>query len=111
MIAYYSMDDTTWSLAVMPSNGTALPRKYALPPTGSRVLRWTRGGTGIVYVDDRDHESTLLLQRLDGGAPETLTRFHASDVVAFDWSPDGRDLAYVRVSKSSDVIRLRGFQE
>ncbi|MGH9329381.1 MAG: TolB family protein, partial [Vicinamibacterales bacterium] len=110
-IAYYSMDDVGWSLAVMSSDGGAPMKKYAIPATGSRVLRWTPDGLGLAYIDDRNDESNVHLQRLDGSAPEHLTSFHAGDVVAFEWSPDGRHLAYVRVTRSSDVVRLRGFRD
>ncbi len=110
-IAYYSMDDAGWKIAVMPSSGGSTVKTYPIPATGSRVMRWTPDGRGLAYIDDRGDESNVLLQRLDGGRPEHLASFHAGDVVAFDWSPDGRHLAYVRVTRSSDVVRLRGFQD
>lgn len=109
-IAFYSMDDDGWSLALISPNGGPPAKKYAIPATGSRVMRWTPDGSGLAYIDDRDDESTVRLQRLDGSPSEPLTTLHGGDVVAFDWSPDGRYLAYVRVTRSSDVVRLR-FQD
>jgi Tol biopolymer transport system component len=110
-IAYYSMDDAGWSISVMSLKSGLPLGKYPIPATGSRVLRWMPDGAGLAYIDDRNDESTVQLQRLDGSPPEQLTSFHTSDVVVLDWSLDRQHLAYVRVTRSSDVVRLRGFRD
>jgi Tol biopolymer transport system component len=110
LVAYFEMDAQDWRLAVIPSAGGPPLAKFAIPATGSRVVRWTPDGKGLAYIDDRDDSARLLVQRLDGGPPAELTTFPPGEVVTFGWSPDGRQLAYVRETRSSDVVRLQNFE-
>ena len=45
------------------------------------------------------------------GAPKRLTDFKAEQIIAFDWSRDGRTLAFVRGVETSDVVPIEQGQK
>jgi len=46
------------------------------------------------------------LQPLDGGAPRQWTRWGTDPIFFFDWSPDGKWLAYSKGAVTSDVVEI-----
>ena len=48
----------------------------------------------------------IWLQPISGGPAKQLTNFKAEQILAFDWSRDGRSLALVRGVKTSDVVLI-----
>ena len=67
-------------------------------------MRWTFDGRAVTYVEDRGGVSNIWAQPLDGGTREKLTDFPSDQILAFDWSHDGRRLAVVRGAQTSDVV-------
>jgi serine/threonine-protein kinase len=59
-------------------------------------LAWTPDGNHITYGVRRRDESLLIRQRIDGTGPgEVLARSPRNHLLAGDWAPDGRALAFV----------------
>ncbi len=52
----------------------------------------------------------LWKQPLSGGPPQQITHFKEL-IFAYDWSPDGKQLAITRGSKPSDVVLISNFRE
>ena len=79
-----------------PSNCSAVARAFrpAVLPDGR----------AIAYANNPGGLSDVWLQPLDGGPPERLTNFKADQIIAFDWSRDGRSLALVRCAETNDVV-------
>ena len=55
------------------------------------------------------------IQPIDGGAPKQLTFFKPDQLGATSWmraawSPDGKDLVYVRYEMKSDLVMMKGFK-
>jgi hypothetical protein len=50
--------------------------------------------------------SDIWRQPLDGSPPKQLTNFKAERILAFDWSRDGRSLAFVRNVETRDVVLI-----
>jgi WD40 repeat protein len=44
-----------------------------------------------------------------GGPPRQITNFPDS-VIAYDWSPDGKQLGYTRYASISDVVLISSFR-
>ena len=110
LIAYYYLDsdvgkDSRWSIGVAEFDGGRRVKRFDLPPMVlSRIVRWTPDGGAITYIEDRAGVSNIWAQPLDGGAREKLTDFSSEQILAFDWSHDGRRLAVVRGAQTSDVV-------
>ena len=91
---------------VLPSDHGALQKVFSLPNFAAPVIRWTRDGKGISYIDTRKGVSNIWTQPLDGGSPKQVTQFNADRLLDFDWSKDGKMLAVVRSSLSADVLLM-----
>ncbi|MDQ3256099.1 MAG: hypothetical protein M3R15_19745, partial [Acidobacteriota bacterium] len=104
-VAYYYMEEQAWRIGVSSLNGGRPVKSFALPPTVvERVIRWTPDGQSVAYIDSPGGVENILAQPLDGSPPVPLTDFKADKIRAFDWSRDGRSLAIVRGTQTSDVV-------
>ncbi|HEX8888318.1 MAG TPA: winged helix-turn-helix domain-containing protein [Pyrinomonadaceae bacterium] len=75
-----------------------------LPVRG--LLRWTRDGQALTYINIRGGVSNIWLQPIDGGQPKPLTDFKQDRIFWFDLSPDGRTLAVARGRVLNDVVLI-----
>ncbi|MFN6963516.1 MAG: S9 family peptidase [Pyrinomonadaceae bacterium] len=65
--------------------------------------RWSPDGTAIAFTSNRkDNRNNLYLLRLRGGEAEPLTDLKGSSVADFDWSPDGKWIAYTMTDAKTD---------
>ena len=109
-MAFVYMDGEGWGLATRALEGGGPTRKFPFPPTvRSRIFRFSPDGRALAYVVTEGGAPSLWLQPLDGDAPRRLMTLPAGDLVGFDWSPDGRWLAAVRTTVTSDVVLLSDF--
>lgn len=113
MIAYYyldpDVDKSRWRIGVVSLEGGPPLYRFDLPPTVApegRVVRWSPERQAIAFVNNPADLSDIWLQPLDGSQPKQLTNFKAEQIIAFDWSRDGRTLAFVRGVETSDVVLI-----
>jgi Tol biopolymer transport system component len=93
--------DSGGDIWVMNPDGTD-PRQLTTGPMVERGATWSDDGTKIAYWASQDAVApdTLVVANADGSDPITIATHEprvASDVKAerdFDWSPDGRHVAY-----------------
>lgn len=116
LIAYHTLDsesaESPWIFGTMPFNGGPLIKRFAFTPTvGERIVRWVPGGWGLAYLDSPGGVTNIWVQPLDGGSPRQLSDFKAERIDSFDWSPDGRWLAAVRGTETSDVVLIEAKSE
>ncbi|MGI8735036.1 MAG: winged helix-turn-helix domain-containing protein [Pyrinomonadaceae bacterium] len=116
LIAYHTLDSESasspWIFGAMPFDGGRLIEKFTFAPTvGERIARWVPGGWGIAYLDSPGGVSNIWVQPLDGSPPQQLSDFKAERIDSFDWSPDGRWLAAVRGTETSDVVLIEARSE
>ena len=70
-------------------------------------LQWTRDGRALSYVQPLSADTNIWLQPLDGGPARPLTALTTDQWIAtFEWSPDGKTLAYTRTSPTFDAALL-----
>jgi Tol biopolymer transport system component/DNA-binding winged helix-turn-helix (wHTH) protein len=94
------------------------PNKIAVmpfPPGPVRVLTdlpahyggfvWTTDGQGLAY-SAKQSGGNIWIQPLDGSAARQLTHEKTNPILAFQWSRDGRRLAYASGSQISDVVLI-----
>ena len=112
LIAYYSLDSgsekSQWMYGAMSFDGGPLLNRFLFPATvEARMVRWVPGGWGLAYLETIGGVSNIHVQPLDGGPSWQLSNFKSDRIDSFEWSPDGRSLAAVRASETSDVVLIQ----
>ncbi len=111
LVAYWEKDaepNAPWRIGVInfedgrPMGSFDIPQSEA---NGNSVLRWTRDGRGVIYIDFRGGVMNLFLQPLSGGAPEQLTKFTKEQFYSFDLARDGR-LIFTRGLMTNDILLI-----
>jgi DNA-binding winged-HTH domains len=117
-IAYHYLDPelekSQWSIGIVSSNGGQRLRRFNLPPTVGvtrKFVRWFPDQKSIAYVNKPGGLSDIWLQPIDGSQPKRLTEFKVEQMLAFDWSHDGRSLAFVREIETRDVVLIEQTQK
>lgn len=98
---------------ISPSGGGPPIRSFE----GNFVLNWTPNGKGLTYpwqgpISGQPHRSSFNLweQLLDGSPPRQLTAFDEPPLFVHAWSRDGRQLAVLRATYTSDVVLITDFK-
>lgn len=112
LIAYHTLDSDSqasqWIFGVMSFDGGPLINRFSFPPTViARIVRWVPGGWGVAYIDTSAGVSNVWVQPISEERPWQLSNFKSERIDSFEWSPDGRWLAVVRASETSDVVLLQ----
>jgi WD40 repeat protein len=80
-------------------------------PIGVGTVRWSKSGDAFQYAVTRDGAGNIWEQPLSGTPPRQVTRFPAGqEIRGFAWSPDGKQLAVVRASTTSNVVVISDFR-
>jgi eukaryotic-like serine/threonine-protein kinase len=84
---------------------------YEFPvPFGMQALRFTADSKALAYMLKRNRATNVWVQPLSGGAPKQITKFTNGDLFAFSWSRDGKQLAFARGERKTDVVMMSGFR-
>ena len=113
LIAYlYRDENTPWTMAVASLDGGKPLKTFNLAATATPnvPLRWAPDGHAVAYVETDNGVSNIVAQPLDGGAPKQLTDFKADGIFWFDFSRDGKQVAFSRGTQTSDVILIKDFR-
>ncbi len=95
-------------IAIIPSTGGKPVKTYALKGEG---YRWMPDGRALAYFARQDGVANIWSQPIDGGTPKQLTHFTSDGIVSFDFSRDGKQLAFTRMTTTSDVVLISGFRK
>ena len=107
LVAYYWLLPERWALAVKPVNGGQPLQVFPLSSTHcGRTVRWSPDSRALAYVDCEGGVANIWSRRLDSTAAQKLTDFRSGHIVAFDWSHDGSQLAWITRSQVSDVVLI-----
>ncbi len=96
-------------LAIFSIDGGEPLQLFDLPPRANLRLsvHWTPDGKAITY---RDWISGIWRQELTGAEPHKLKGLPNEKLYAYDWSPDGKFLAYTRGNAIRDVVLISDFR-
>jgi len=103
-----------WNIMIMPFETSQPLNTFEVKSISRPNSWWTSDGRAIIY--NLTHGgvlsgvTNLWYQSLEGGPPKQLTNFTAGTFFGFDWSRDGRMLAYGRGNVSSDVVLISDFR-
>lgn len=107
---YDEQPNSPQRLIILPFEGGEPVKSFELAPTSGGRPSWTLDGKAIIVSDSRTGTLNLWSQSLDGGPLKQLTNFSPHDVVARDFSPDGKLAAVARGPATSDVILISDFR-
>jgi Tol biopolymer transport system component len=110
-IACTGRDDPNMAkLVILPSQGGP-PTKTFEFPSGflSNTVDWAPDGRSLAFSAAQKGVSNVWTQPLTGGPPRQLTDFETGSVSWLAWSPDGKHLAFVRYSSTSDAVLISNF--
>jgi Tol biopolymer transport system component/predicted Ser/Thr protein kinase len=96
-------------LVVAPAAGGAPVHTFDAP-FGMRSAKFTPDTKAIAFLLTRNRATNIWEQRLAGGAPVQVTHFPSGDMFAFAWSRDGKQLAFSRGRRKTDVVMMSGFR-
>ena len=101
----YDTADERQRIAVLSVAGGPPLKVFDAPVSANFNLgvRWTPDAKAVTY---RDWTSAIWRQDFDGGEPKRLSGLPAEPLYAYDWSPDGKELAFTRGSHISDVVLI-----
>jgi len=95
-------------IAIIPATGGKPVKTFALQGGG---YRWMPDGRALAYFVHQDGVANIWSQPLDGGTPKQLTNFTGDGIVSFDFSRDGKQIAFTRMTTTSDVVLISGFRK
>jgi eukaryotic-like serine/threonine-protein kinase len=70
-------------------------------------LSFSPDGKGIIYPVREHGIDNLWLQPLTGGPPHQLTNFDSLKIYYYNWSLDGKSIAFVRGDTPSDIVLIQ----
>ena len=101
---------TTAKLALVSIDGGAPLKLFDLPPTARANTVFAPDGRGVMFLDVRGGLGNIWVQSLDGAPPRQVTNFTSDGIIAYDWSPDGKQLATARGVENTGVVLIRDFK-
>ncbi|MBL8182841.1 MAG: PD40 domain-containing protein [Blastocatellia bacterium] len=110
-VAYHyldsSFDRSRWGIGVIDLATGQRVKRFDFPPTVvERLVKWTRDGTAIAFLNSLNGVPNIWTQPLDGSAAKPITNFPSDDIIAFNWTEDGSKLAVIRGVETSDVVLM-----
>jgi Tol biopolymer transport system component len=101
-------------LRIVPVTGGAAIAQFDIPsgadPTGYFTQfvdrNWTPDSKAVAYLETKNGVTNIWSQPIAGGPPLQLTHFTSDRMMSFDFSPDGKQIAYSRGHTSSDAVRI-----
>jgi serine/threonine protein kinase len=79
-------------------------------PYGMKTARFSPDNKAIAYLLTRNRATNIWEQPLAGGPPIQVTKFPSDDMFAFAWSHDGKQLAFSRGRRKTDVVMMSHFR-
>jgi len=114
MVAYAASDETDathQSAILVQTTSSAVPRALSRPPPGARddLPAWSPDGREIAFARwEVDGACRVLLVAATGvGDEREIARCDGSDLLSFDWLPDGSGLLFGTMTGVEEDARLR----
>jgi len=99
----YDEDSDVHDVAIFPAQDDRPVRHFEVPKQEWQWVRWLENSRQMSYVDNQNGYSNIWSYDLDTGARKQLTNFNSEQIYAYAWSPDYKQIACQRGTKSSDV--------
>ncbi|HEX6729217.1 MAG TPA: protein kinase [Pyrinomonadaceae bacterium] len=103
----------TWRIAILPADGGKPIKLIQAPPVVNSPfydIGWSGDGRSLLLKTTQSGGENILLQPIDGGNAQPVTKFTSGLISAFAVSRDGRRLAISRGESSLDVVLIKNFR-
>lgn len=110
LACFYQDKPGVWGLAIFGVDGGAPLKIFSLPNESPTNLHFSPSGRSLVYGITGDGVDNLWEQPLDGSAPKQMTDFKSNNFRWFDFSPDGKQLAFSRGTSTKDAVLISNFR-
>lgn len=109
---YYDPDNYVEKIGLIRFDNGQLIKLFEVPPNANRNLgfKWSLDGRSITYVETSGGVSNIWLLPIDGSPPKPLTDFKSDHIFSYDWSRDGKWIAYGRGTEQHDVVLMTDFR-
>ena len=97
-------------LLVTPANDSNTVLHTFDAPYGMQFVQFTPDNKAVAFLLTRNRATNIWEQPLSGSAPVQLSKFPSGEMFAFGWSPDGKQLAFSRGQRKTDVIMMSNFR-
>ena len=110
-VAYHYLNSifegSRWGIGISSLEDGTRVKRFDFPPTVvERLVKWTRDGKSIAFLNSPGGVPNIWTQPLDGGEAKPLTDFPSDSIISFNWNADGSGLAVIRGVKTSDVVLI-----
>ena len=110
-VAYHYLDSSfeksRWGIGVSSLEDGKRVKRFDFPSTVTeRIVKWSRDGKSIAFLNSPGGVPNIWTQPLDGGAAKPLTDFPSDSIISFNWNADGSQLAVIRGVETSDVLLI-----
>lgn len=110
-VAYHYLDSSLersrWGIGISSIEDGKRIKRFDFPSTvAERIVRWTRDGKSIAFLNSPGGIPNIWTQPLDGGEPKPLTDFPSDSIISFNWNADGSQLAVIRGVETSDILLI-----
>ncbi|MBL8205853.1 MAG: serine/threonine-protein kinase [Blastocatellia bacterium] len=95
-------------IAIIPSTGGKPIKTFPLKGGG---YRWMPDGRSLAYFARKEGVDNIWSQPIDGASPKQLTNFTGDGITSFEFSRDGKQIAFTRMTNTSDVVLISGFRK
>jgi eukaryotic-like serine/threonine-protein kinase len=96
-------------LIVSPTSGGSPDRVFDVP-YGMQSPQFTPDGKAIAFLITRDRATNIWKQPLDSKDLVQITKFPTGEMFGFAWSRDGKQLAFARGVRTTDVVMMSNFR-
>jgi Tol biopolymer transport system component len=103
--AYKTDVNAITQLAIVKIENGSLLELFDVPATWNinNGIRWMPDGKAVCY---RDESNGIWRQDLNGGKPKRLENLPEEEIIAFAWSRDGKQFAFIRGRAISDGVLI-----
>jgi len=110
-VAYHYLDSISegsrWGIGISSLAGGERIKRFDFPSTVvERIVKWTRDGKSIAFLNSPGGVPNIWTQPVGGGDPKPLTDFTSDSIISFNWNADGSQLAVIRGVETSDVLLI-----
>ena len=99
----YDIVSGSRDVAIFPAQGGEPLRHFNVPIQDWQSVQWLQNSRGLSYVKNVDGYSNIWAYDLDTGTSKQLTNFNGEQIYAYAWSPDYKQMAFLRGTKTNNV--------